>query len=225
MAAIKWDAKYETGVRKIDRQHRKIVDILNELYEMQSSEAAAADIQRIFDRLRAYIQEHFDTEEAYLAEHSGGELDTQEHEHESGYDEGASEAEAGECDPVERVRELTLGEGARVGFEASGNKGAQEMLLGATHFEGRIVYAAIAPPGKVIDPSGRRQGAFLGNRAVHGTFTFSMGAYFDMVRALLLHDLHPGKLITHRFSIDDAGEAYRVTDSGDCGKVIFQWDE
>ncbi|MBC7237137.1 MAG: alcohol dehydrogenase catalytic domain-containing protein [Chloroflexi bacterium] len=127
-----------------------------------------------------------------------------------------------EEDVVTRVMEITRGEGARVGFEASGNKGAQELLLQATYFEGRVVYAAIAPPGKVIDPRAGKRGD-LGLRAIHGTFTYSMGDYYEMVRALLLHDLHPGTLVTHRFSIAEAAEAYRVADSGSCGKVIFQW--
>ena len=119
---------------------------------------------------------------------------------------------------------ITGGEGARVGVEASGRKTAQEQLLNATYFEARLVYVASAPQGKVIDPRPGRGGE-LGLRAVHGAFTYSMGDYYDMLRALLLHDLHPGGLVTHRFSIDDADQAYRVADSCDCGKVVIQWPE
>ena len=125
-------------------------------------------------------------------------------------------------DPVTRVREITRGRGATVGVEASGNKAAQELLLELTYFEGRVVYIASAPPGKVIDPRVGK-GGHLGLRAVHGTFTYSMGDYYDMVRAILLHGLTPGDLVTHRFPIDQAREAYSVADSGSCGKVVFAW--
>lgn len=38
MRIIQWDSKYEVNVRKIDRQHREIVDILNRLYALQEAD-------------------------------------------------------------------------------------------------------------------------------------------------------------------------------------------
>jgi threonine dehydrogenase-like Zn-dependent dehydrogenase len=129
-------------------------------------------------------------------------------------------------DVVEQVMALTHGHGATVGYEASGNKEAQRLMLEATHFSARLVYVAIAPPGEIIDPStNRNRGPYLGLRAIHGTFTFSMGDWYDMLRAIRLQGLQPGKIVTHRFSIDQASEAYAVADSGRCGKVIFEWPE
>jgi threonine dehydrogenase-like Zn-dependent dehydrogenase len=125
-------------------------------------------------------------------------------------------------DVVARIKELTLGRGATVGLEASGNKDAQAMLLEATHWSARVVYVATAPPGAVIDPRVGRHGQ-LGLRAVHGTFTYSMGDYYDMVRTLRLHGLAPGVLVTHRFPVEQAAEAYATADSASCGKVVFAW--
>ncbi len=127
-------------------------------------------------------------------------------------------------DPVARVKSITRGEGARVGVEASGSKAAQQQVLDATHPEARLVYIASAPEGKVIDPRPGRGGG-LGMRAVHGSYTYSMGDYYDMLRALLLHGLHPGVLVTHRFSIEEADEAFQVADSCDSGKVILEWPQ
>ncbi|MBN1400540.1 MAG: alcohol dehydrogenase catalytic domain-containing protein [Anaerolineae bacterium] len=128
-------------------------------------------------------------------------------------------------DVVERVMELTYGYGASVGYEASGNKEAQRLMLEATHYAARLVYVAIGGPGEVIDPrTARNRGPYLGLRAIHGTFTFSMGDWYDMLRAIRLQGLQPGKIVTHRFSIDQASEAYAMADSGRCGKVIFQWN-
>ena len=128
-------------------------------------------------------------------------------------------------DPVSRVHELTFGHGATVGYEGSGNKVAQGTLIETTHWSARIVYVAIAPPGPVIDPSGSRgPGVNVGLRSIYGTFTYSMADYYDMVRAIRLQRLEPGKLVTHRFAIEQASKAYAVADGGSCGKVVFQWE-
>jgi threonine dehydrogenase-like Zn-dependent dehydrogenase len=132
--------------------------------------------------------------------------------------------DAGQEDVPARVKELTHGHGATVGFEGSGNKGAQAQLLEVTHYLARVVYVATAPPGPVIDPRVGRGGQ-LGLRAVYGTFTYSMGDYYDMVRAIRLHGLKPGVFVTHRFPIERANEAYALADSGNCAKVVFAWPE
>lgn len=81
MGIIQWDRKYEVNVKKIDRQHRKIVDILNKLYDLQENAADQRKIEKIFDDLRAYIATHFKTEEAYLKEIECVEFDQQKKEH------------------------------------------------------------------------------------------------------------------------------------------------
>ena len=130
--------------------------------------------------------------------------------------------DAARCDLVERVLDLTHGEGATVGYEGSGNKDAQRMLLEATHWAGRLVYVAIGPPGAVIDPrTARGRGAHLGLRAIHGTFTYSMEDWHRMTRTIALHGLKPGDIVTHRFPLAAAEEAYATADAGRCGKVIF----
>ena len=124
--------------------------------------------------------------------------------------------------PVQRVMELTDGYGATVGFEGSGNKEAQGDILKATHWAARVVYVAVGPAGPVIDPSVGRRGQ-LGLRTVYGTFTYSIPDWYKMTRAILLHRLTPGQVVTHRFQLEQAHEAYALADSGRCGKVVFTW--
>lgn len=81
MGIIQWNSKYEVHIRKIDRQHRKIVAILNKLFDMQEMAASRRDIQKIFDDLREYIVSHFKTEEKYLREIECTEYDLQKEEH------------------------------------------------------------------------------------------------------------------------------------------------
>ena len=42
---------------------------------------------------------------------------------------------------------------------------------------------------------------------------------------LVRWELHPADLVTHRFPVDEAGEAYALMASGKCGKVAVCFDE
>ena len=41
----------------------------------------------------------------------------------------------------------------------------------------------------------------------------------ELVDRLVRWNIHPDTLITHEFSLDQAGEAYALMASGQCGKV------
>ena len=82
MSVIEWRSEYEVGVRKIDKQHRQIVDTLNELYDMQEADKRPKQLQRVFGRLNDYIRQHFASEEAYIDEHGCAGAEEQAHEHE-----------------------------------------------------------------------------------------------------------------------------------------------
>jgi (R,R)-butanediol dehydrogenase / meso-butanediol dehydrogenase / diacetyl reductase len=125
-------------------------------------------------------------------------------------------------DAVERIRALTGSRGASVAFESSGSKAAQEAMLACSDIEARLVYVAVARRGPVIEASVGR-GGNLGVRSVNGTFTYSLADWYAMARAIRLHDLKPGSVVTHRFPIELASEAYRTTAAGHCGKVVFEW--
>lgn len=81
MGIIQWDSKYEVDVKKIGRQHKKIVGILNKLYAQQDTITAKNGVQKILDELRKYILVHFKTEEAYLREIKCDGYDLQKEEH------------------------------------------------------------------------------------------------------------------------------------------------
>jgi len=83
MGIIQWNKKYEVDVRKIDRQHRRIVDILNRLYDLQENDMRSKELQKIFDDLRKYIVTHFKTEETYLKKLDCPDYDLQKKEHDN----------------------------------------------------------------------------------------------------------------------------------------------
>jgi threonine dehydrogenase-like Zn-dependent dehydrogenase len=44
-------------------------------------------------------------------------------------------------------------------------------------------------------------------------------------RIVNVWNLHPDTLVTHRFPLEKASEAYELMDKGNCGKVAVCFDE
>jgi hemerythrin len=69
MPIIKWEDDFSVGVKEIDAQHKKIIDIINKVYEMiRDNNFDNADIQQILKDLQDYADRHFSTEEIYFRE-------------------------------------------------------------------------------------------------------------------------------------------------------------
>ncbi len=47
--------------------------------------------------------------------------------------------------------------------------------------------------------------------------------YFDAVERLKTHPLPLDDMVTHRFEIEQAPEAFALFDTGNTGKVVFAW--
>lgn len=60
--------KMVDGVAAIDRQHAKLIHIINELYEIALTTNASPTLEEVFDDLARYTVEHFDYEEKLFAE-------------------------------------------------------------------------------------------------------------------------------------------------------------
>jgi hemerythrin len=79
MALIVWTKALDTNIEIIDLQHRKLVDMINEIADSVESQNQE-DIERIMDlsvsRLFDYANYHFQTEETLLAK-SGYDHSTQ----------------------------------------------------------------------------------------------------------------------------------------------------
>ena len=68
MALITWQSEYELGIVEIDNQHKKIVEIINRLFEMFSTHKMEdeAGLTQILKELSDYADYHFTTEEKYF---------------------------------------------------------------------------------------------------------------------------------------------------------------
>ena len=67
MQSFHWDSNFETGLSNVDKQHHRLVDIVNEFGELLAeNKIEYNDIARIFKQLFDYAQHHFQEEEALM---------------------------------------------------------------------------------------------------------------------------------------------------------------
>ena len=136
---------------------------------------------------------------------------------------GADEVlDPGEGDLNAAVQALTDGMGADAAFETSGNGAARQAVIQVLRRGGRAAFVGIGAHGPTTD-----LGAIIGKElTLMGSFVMPIHYYWDLVDFMLQYDL-PAKyqqMITHRYRLEDAGEAFRVAESARAGKVVFEWD-
>ena len=80
-----WDDNLETGIAKIDEQHKKLVDILNRLAAHLANLSNVIDLNEVFDELVDYTDYHFKTEEGIWTQYFEGDawLETHEKTHDT----------------------------------------------------------------------------------------------------------------------------------------------
>jgi len=123
-------------------------------------------------------------------------------------------------DVVKGIRELTHGTGAPAIFETSGQAAAHAAALQAAALGGRVAFVGFGAKEKTMAPSD-----FIGKQlTLMGSFVSNIAAYWDLVRLLMERQIRLEQVVTHRFSLDAAPEAFRLFDSGGSGKVVFEWE-
>lgn len=75
-----WSEKMSVHVDYIDQQHKKIIELINEvdrIYELKKSgqEISLSSLEKVIDELVLYTQQHFADEEEILERHSYRELE------------------------------------------------------------------------------------------------------------------------------------------------------
>lgn len=125
------------------------------------------------------------------------------------------------ADSVEEVKKLTGGWGVERAVDCSANAAARATAIRATRKWGRIVF--IGEGGKVeINPS---PDMIHDQKTLYGSWVTSTWLMEELVERLIRWDLHPADIITHRFALQRADEAYALMASGRCGKVAVCQDE
>lgn len=68
MAFLPWESRYEIGVAFVDRQHRRLVEIINRLHDSIEANTGERELDGIFADLEVYTETHFKDEEERMAE-------------------------------------------------------------------------------------------------------------------------------------------------------------
>jgi hemerythrin len=66
MPLLEWSDDFSVHVAEIDGQHRRLVAILNELYEAMKTGQPEEQLEQLIGQLAQYAGEHFATEEKYM---------------------------------------------------------------------------------------------------------------------------------------------------------------
>jgi threonine dehydrogenase-like Zn-dependent dehydrogenase len=62
-------------------------------------------------------------------------------------------------------------------------------------------------------------------KTICGSWVTSIWRMEELVERLVRWNIHPEDLVTHRFTLDRAAEAYALMNKGTCGKVAVVFDE
>lgn len=69
MKKIVWTPEYSVGVERLDRQHQKIISVINKLIAKPRLFMTSGTIADVLTELNSYVSEHFLLEEQLLEEH------------------------------------------------------------------------------------------------------------------------------------------------------------
>jgi len=125
------------------------------------------------------------------------------------------------ADNVRQVRDLTGGMGVERSVDCSANNEARLVCIQATRKWGRIVFLGeggtceFQPSPDIIHDQ----------KTIYGSWVTNIWRMEELVERLVRWNLHPDKLITHRFPLDKVSDAYSLMASGKCGKVAVVFDE
>lgn len=123
-------------------------------------------------------------------------------------------------DNVAQIRELTGGHGVERAVDASGNDKARLTAIQATRKWGKIGF--IGEGGTVnFQPS---PDIIHDQKTIYGSWVTSIWLMEDLVERIVRWGVHPEDLVTHRFSLEQADEAYSLMASGKCGKVAVVFE-
>lgn len=81
MEKIQWSESLSVGVKEIDEQHRKLINIVNDLLDAKSLGKDSEIVSDIISRMVDYIDYHFGTEETYMTRFHYPELVSHRNEH------------------------------------------------------------------------------------------------------------------------------------------------
>jgi threonine dehydrogenase-like Zn-dependent dehydrogenase len=126
-------------------------------------------------------------------------------------------------DLVARIKQANGGHGVERAFDASASDPGRQTAIRATREWGKIAFVGEGN-SVTFNPS---PDIIHGQKSIYGSWVTSLWRMEELVEHLVRWGIHPDRLITHRFTLDEADKAYALMASGKCGKVavVFPDDE
>ena len=124
---------------------------------------------------------------------------------------------AKDTDPVSALRELTHGEGVETAMDCTGNPEARVAAVRSAATWGRVVFVGEGNT-TTFDIS---QDMIRRQLTIHASWTFSSVGQAECARFISERRVGLGRLLTHRFGLEQAEEAYRLFDTQTTGKGVF----
>jgi len=126
---------------------------------------------------------------------------------------------AREADPVAALRELTRGEGVETAMDCTGNPEARVAAVRSATTWGRVAFVGEGNT-TTFDIS---QDMIRRQLTIHASWTFSSIGQAECARFIADRRIPLDRLLTHRFTLDQADEAYRLFDTQTTGKGFFEF--
>ena len=122
---------------------------------------------------------------------------------------------------LDKIKEITGGNGAEKSIECSGHTLGRQLAIRATRKWGSIVF--IGEGGTVeFNPS---PDIIHEQKNIYGSWVTNIWRMEELVERIVRWKIHPEDLVTHRFTLDKAGDAFALMAEGKCGKVAVVFDE
>lgn len=129
--------------------------------------------------------------------------------------------DARQQNPVDAIRDITGGKGVGGVLECSGNPIARRQAAAVANRGATVVYVGGGSGPELTVDVGDVIGKDI---TIRGNSVFSMASYYAAIDFLRAHPVPLDEIVTHRFKIEQAVEAFSLFDTGETGKVIFEWD-
>lgn len=122
---------------------------------------------------------------------------------------------------LEAVMDLTKGMGCERSIDCSGSDAGRQTAIRGTRKWGKICFIGeggtcfFSPSPDIIHDQ----------KTIYGSWVTAIWRMEELTERLVRWQIHPEDLVTHRFPLEQASEAYQLMADGKCGKVAIVFDE
>lgn len=121
---------------------------------------------------------------------------------------------------LDKIMEITGGMGVEKALDASANEYGRQLAIKATRAYGKIV---LVGEGGICSFNASAD-IIHGQKTIYGSWVTSLWKMEELVERIVRWNIHPERLVTHTFSLENAAEAYALMASGRCGKVAVVFE-